>query len=967
MSRNASLILTLRPRLTLLGILLLGYLALRGSHALAGVDGWLLEWQEQLLAPPPNPVVVVEIDEASLATHGQWPWSRHKHAALVAWLDAAGAAAIGLDMIFAEPSRFGVPDDAALAAAMQHSGRVVLPVAVDSAAAPPASIDNMSAEPHSAWRPSYPLPELESAAAALGHARTGLAQNGRLRELQAFLSLPNGRRLPAFPLALALIGGELDPHLRTERQRWLLPGDISRHLPPRFSYIDVLGGEVAKEAFADKYVLVGVSSQGLVPHYPLTASGHGPNQPALIFNAVATTALLNRSILCHVPDWQRHALAALLLVALVLQPLTVLRRGSGRVALALGLTALLVQQIALRQGYYLPNVEALALLTLAWLAIRLYHAEHLSAALLRLRGESEAVLDAVADGVLLIDAEGRISFANRRAAELLDKNLSQLLNCGIDDLGLRGPGGWRAQSLYAAPRGGSAIATAKRGAGGGAEEIPGDLPRQAADRGAPGVARASVYLYSSAAQPRVLKVTASPVPGREATVLAMDDVTSLYRLQRKLSHQARHDALTALPNRAYMQQLIERAIRTQRDDGRAGQLTVAFVDFDNFKRVNDVLGHSAGDELLVQLAGLLRSHFGDGYRLARFGGDEFLLLCRVERSVLNDALRRFIQALQRPLAVAGQHIHCQCSIGVSLYPQHGEQAEELIRCADMAMYRAKRHSGSHYCFHTSGGAGFDQRLRLEHALHQALERDELEVHYQPRVSLVSGHTSGAEALLRWQHPQDGLRLPASFLPAAQELGLMAPISRWVMHRVFNDIRSLSTDLSTPLRISMNLSAQQFVQDSLEVELEAALLECGAPAGWVELEITESMLVHDFNRANRIIARLRARGMLVSLDDFGTGYSALNYLINLPVDTIKIDQSFISQLRYRKSGDVTRAIVHLARDLGFATIAEGAENSEQVDFLRAIGCDEVQGFFYSQALPLDEFRSYQPRGSSTGNR
>ncbi len=972
---------TLTPRLALIVVLLLCYLALRSSRALSGLDGWLLELQEQLLATPPaSHVAVIEIDEASLAEFGQWPWPRHNHAVLIDWLDAAGATAIGLDIIFAEPSRFGDSDDDALAAAMRRSRRVVLPVAVASAATSSASIGGAGTQPSDGFWLSYPLDKLKNASAALGHASAGIDGSGTLRELQPFLALPGGW-LPAFPLALAQHGNRLETHLLTDNHGWLLPGDTSRHLPPRFSFADVINGEVPAQTFAGKHVLVGVSSQGLAPHYPLDASGRGPSQPALLFNAVATAALLDDRILHHVPGWQRHMLAALLVCALALQPMSFLCRGSGRAALALGLTTLLVQQVALRHGHYLPSMDALLLLTLTWLAIRLYRAGHIAGALSRLRGESSAVLDAVADGVLLIDASGRIGFANRRAAELLDRSPRQLRGNTISELGLRGPLGWRAESLYASPPGDARQAPDKTtekarkkarekaaptdspgtlpiGLLSGLPEDSSDLLQPSNDQHTQSSGRPKVYLYNGASGlRRVLKVSASPVPGRQATVLAMDDVTSLYRLQRKLTHQARHDALTGLPNRTHMQQLIERAIRARRDGGQPTPLAVAFIDFDNFKRINDVLGQSAGDELLVQLSALLRANFGDGYRLARFGSDEFLILCRVTRSKLSAALRRFLHDLQRPLALAGQNIHCQCSIGVSLYPQHGEQADELIRCANLAMHQAKRYSGSHYRFYAPCGLDIERRLEREHDLHQALEYGELEIHYQPRISLTSGRTTGAEALLRWQHPQEGLCMPASFLPAAEELGLMAQISRWVMRCVMNDIRRLCDEHRAPLRLSINLSAQQFMQDGLEAELDSALRDCGAPAGWVEFEITESMLLQDFNRASQVIASLRGRGVTVSLDDFGTGYSALSYLINLPVDAIKIDQSFVSQLRYRKSGDVTRAIVHLARDLGFTTVAEGAESGEQVDFLRTIGCDEVQGYFYSRALPFDDFRNY----------
>jgi diguanylate cyclase (GGDEF)-like protein len=904
-------------RLQLLALLLLAYAILSSSQWLGAVNQRLYSLQEQLLQSPQlDDVVIVAIDERSLTELGRWPWPRFLHAALIDRLSQAGARAIGLDLILSETE--DLDSDSALAEAMRQYGTVVLPVAMTQNA--------------NAVLVNTPIDVLLEAAAAYGHASANFSPDGVMRGFTPRVEFANFS-MEAFPLALARVAVP-DGAFPADAERVFLPQNAANHIPAQYSYIDAITGQLPGELFANKVVLIGVTSAGIAPFFPLSDNHPDRLLPGVVFNAMSTAALLDGSLLQPATPWLQHAIA---LFTLLCSALAIWRTGyalSSMVFLGLSLAVLLLQQLLLRANLILPTAELLACLALSYTAQLQRTYRRLSRAMQRLHGESDAVLRAVGDGILMLDEQGVISYANERAHALLSRDDGTLAGQHIESLELRGAPGWRASDLLIQH-----------------DEKPVE----------------SLYARLPTPSSRVFKISANHMPGTEhrtaATVLALTDISRLQQLQKDLTYQTTHDPLTKLPNRSHIQQRIDASI--EQDTRLFGDrprpfMAVVLMDFDNFKRINDVLGHSAGDELLVLLAQHLREHFSDGFEIGRFGGDEFLLFSRtqLDRAELVQAINRFLNSLTQPFRIANQAIYCQCSIGIALYPQQGNHAEELIRCADLAMYQAKQHSGNHFAFYNPRwGQHSDHRLTLENALYQALAEQELEMHYQPRIELASGRVVGAEALLRWHHPEDGLRLPGSFLPAADELGLSLRIGDWVMRQVLKDIRLLSQSNTTPLRISLNLSAQQFTQSSLESQLEHALVDSGAPPDWIELEITEDMLMHDFNRANQVISRLRSRGLRVALDDFGTGYSALNYLINLPADTIKIDQAFVQQLHIQRSGDVTRSIVQLAHDLGMATVAEGAETSEQVEFLRNIGCNEVQGFYFSRALPLAHFREF----------
>jgi len=382
---------------------------------------------------------------------------------------------------------------------------------------------------------------------------------------------------------------------------------------------------------------------------------------------------------------------------------------------------------------------------------------------------------------------------------------------------------------------------------------------------------------------------------------------------------------------------------------------VVVIDLDHFKFVNNSLGHANGDRLLKAMAGRLRGMLRDGDTVARLGGDEFVLILNDQSSeeVIYRAMQRIADELARPLEIDGKELVVTCSAGISLYPQDGPDVETLLKNADAAMYRAKEHGRNNFRFFTAEmNERVNERLALESALRRALERRELVLHYQSRVDLATGAITGAEALLRWLHPEWGLVRPARFVPLAEETGLIVPIGEFVLLEACRQTRAWIDAGLAPGLTSVNLSARQFREDGLVRKVSRVLEETGLHPQCLELELTESTVMHDVDAAIATLQGLKSLGVSLSVDDFGTGYSSLSYLENLPLDKLKIDRSFVRDIgaaEGENEGVLAQAIISLGHNLGLHVVAEGVETDAQARFLRRAGCDEVQGFFYGEAV------------------
>lgn len=430
------------------------------------------------------------------------------------------------------------------------------------------------------------------------------------------------------------------------------------------------------------------------------------------------------------------------------------------------------------------------------------------------------------------------------------------------------------------------------------------------------------------------------------------DITEQRRFQRRIAHMAEHDALTGLPNRLLLMDRLGQAIATARRHGE--KLAVAFFDLDRFKLVNDTFGHAVGDKLLIDIAGRLRECLRETDTVARLGGDEFVALLAgiktpADVSAVTD---KIADRLAEPMVIDGHEFLASCSVGISLFPQDGDDAETLLKNADAAMYSGKAEGTQRPRFFTSRlNEIAAERLDLERDMRRALDNAQFTLAYQPKVDLKTGRLTGVEALLRWRHPSRGQIPPAKFIPLAEETGLIVPIGEWVIRTCCEQIRAWQDAGLAGLPVAVNLSERQLRQPSLVPDVARILDETGVSGESLVIELTESLVMSDIDANLRALHRFKDMGLSIAVDDFGTGHSSLSYLKRLPIDSLKIDREFIKDLcDDHDDRAIVDAIVSLSHSLHLTVIAEGVEKEPQAEFLRQIGCDEMQGFLYSRPLP-----------------
>jgi len=425
---------------------------------------------------------------------------------------------------------------------------------------------------------------------------------------------------------------------------------------------------------------------------------------------------------------------------------------------------------------------------------------------------------------------------------------------------------------------------------------------------------------------------------------------------RQLRHLATHDVLTGLPNRVLLDDRISQALTHAHRDKTS--FAVMLCDLDRFKLVNDSLGHGAGDHLLQQVARRLTAVIRDVDTVARLGGDEFVIVLSpgTTREDAAAVAQRIIEAMQPVVEIAGITIHTSPSIGIAFYPEDGATVEALVAHADAAMFAAKHRGRNNVqCYASGMEAGTHDKVRLESDLHAALARGEFELYYQPKVDTMSGTFYSAEALIRWRHPERGIVSPAAFIPLAEECGLIGPIGEWVLREACRQGRAWQLAGLPSLRIAVNVAAAQFRSGNLVETIRRALADAQFEARLLEVELTESAVMSDPEESIKTLEKLSEMGVLVSVDDFGTGYSSMSYLRRFPIDHLKIDRSFLSEITARSDdASIVGAIVSLAHNLRLKVIAEGVETTAQLDLLKTLGCDQYQGYQFSPPVPVADF-------------
>ncbi|HEY8607733.1 MAG TPA: PAS domain S-box protein [Noviherbaspirillum sp.] len=446
--------------------------------------------------------------------------------------------------------------------------------------------------------------------------------------------------------------------------------------------------------------------------------------------------------------------------------------------------------------------------------------------------------------------------------------------------------------------------------------------------------------------------------GAGAVTAFITDITQRKQAEARLEQLATHDTLTDLPNRSFLNDRLQQMLDAA---GPHTEIAVIFIDLDRFKEVNDSLGHERGDLLLREVAGRLQRNMRPTDFVARLGGDEFVVAAHCAEGASSAAIiaDKLLAVLAEPIDIAGHEVFVGASAGISIFPRDGGTREILFQNADTAMYRAKNAGRNGYCFFEHEmSVEAKTRMTLEQSLRRALERNEFELHYQPRLELRSGRVLGMEALLRWNHPQLGQVSPLQFIPIAEERGLIEAIGRWVLQEACAQTRRMTDKFGLPLRVSVNLSARQLKCQDLREQVLAALDDAGLPAQMLELELTESALIEDMEVSASRLSALKKLGIMLSVDDFGTGYSGLAYLQRFPLDAMKLDRAFINQQTDgTRNLHFIKALIDLAHTLNLSVVAEGIESPDILQFLKSCRCDEGQGYLFARPLPIAQFEDY----------
>ncbi len=544
----------------------------------------------------------------------------------------------------------------------------------------------------------------------------------------------------------------------------------------------------------------------------------------------------------------------------------------------------------------------------------------------------KSIVDTVADGIIVIDGEGIIDFVNAAGESLFGLKAVDLIGRNIDAL-ISAAG---RHTAYTSILRGSDVPATREIEGGGCE-----LQAQRAD---------------GTRIPIELTLGVMRIDGRAMFAGIMRDLSGRKRAEERIRQLAHYDELTGLPNRLLFTQLLEQALSEAGFTGK--QVAVLFINLDRFKLINDTLSHDSGDAALRQIARRLTDTLPRRATVAHFGADEFVVLMR-ECMLPADAAEtasKLLTVIAEPVALLEQDYHLTASIGISAFPGDGENAQIVLRNADSAMTRAKEQGKNNYQFYSSG---LDQRsferVALERLLRRALERGEFELYYQPKFDIATERVTGMEALLRWMHPGMGVMSPVRFIPIAEETGLILPIGAWVLRTACAQVKAWEQRGLVPLRVAVNLSPRQFAQEDLYATVVRTVNETRLDPQWLELEITESLMMDNPDHAATLLRKLKDLGIRLSIDDFGTGYSSLSYLKRFPIDTVKIDRSFIKDI----PGDaddvsITRAIISMTHSLRLQVIAEGVETVEQLELLRQHHCEEAQGYLFGKPMCAADF-------------
>lgn len=926
-----------RTCLPALGLLALGLL-LSYTQGLDRFDRFIYDTlSRHITRPPVENIVIIAIDEESLSRYGQWPWPRNIHGDLIDKLSIGGAKVIGFDIIISEPGRHGQQADSLLSEALARSGRVIMPVFAE-------------------WDPTMnhlqtrmPIPSVADAAAGLGHVDFELDSDGVMR--RTFLNAGLGHpKWNAFSLEMLLLAhpnlvrelpGRRNTRLRSASP-WNWVRDYEILLPfagkpghyKRISYAQFLEPDFDPTIVKGTFVLVGTTASGLSDALPTPVSGESLPMSGVEINANLLDTLENGLAVVPFGTTGRLSLTAIFILLPLLSFAMFTQRTiqimAGSFLILIPLTSVL---LLLKLHVWYPPASAMLILLLyypVWVWNRL---AQLVGKLFQEREHADVTLKSIGDGVITTDAACRIKYMNPAAEKLTGYTLAEAKGCLLE--------------------------TILKIAGSSKDAEPFGFVCQCIDTAEITQPQEEAVFHDRDGRKHFIRLTAGPLKDRSGrasgAVLGISDVTEKKYALEKLTYQATHDYVTDLPNRSLLFDRLHHAIiRAQRSKH---SVAILFLDLDNFKKVNDQLGHSGGDRLLQMVGERLKKACRAGDTVARLGGDEYVMLLEevIDLHIAARLAEKFIHLLAPPFHVDGHELFITASIGISAFPKDGSDIDILMKNADIAMYEVKKSGRNNFLFFSASMNDFIQkRLQLESALRAALNRSDLELFYQPQIRLSDNRIIGVEALLRWITDDRKIIPTSSFIPVAEESGLILPLSEWVLQTACRQAKIWEDQMDGTFRMSINISPRHFREGNLPGQLTKIIRATGINPRNLDLEITESVIMQNIDRSVNIMRDFKSLGGTITIDDFGTGYSSLSYLKQFPLDKLKIDKSFVDKIdRNRKDEALAKSIITLGHGLGLAVVAEGVEKYSQLEVLKRLGCDIIQGYYYSYPLPPDK--------------
>ncbi|GJL75294.1 EAL domain-containing protein [Nitrosomonas sp.] len=877
----------------------------------------------------PN-IVIVAIDEKSLSALGSWPWSRGVHAELINRLKSIDNKVVALDLLFSELQSNDAHADQLLATAIETHGNVVLPIA-------PISINSSDvlhvAAPHSLFRQH----------AVLGHVDIELDSDGVARRVFLHAGI-NAPIWPALALALAepemagrylqINNNKTDDRLKNwfRAEETLIPytGKLKRFR--HVSYSDVLFNDETLANLKGKTVIVGMTAAGMGTRFatPVSADDR-QSMTGVEWHANVYAMLQNNHAIHPLPKiWV--TLVSFLWVAVILIGVCWTKNNFTIPLLVFFLVSglfLVYQLLKIYHVWIPPGAAFLGTLAIYplwnWRRINQF-----IRAFLITKVRSSTVLETIEDGVIITDAHDHVVYINKGAEKILRIEFNQIKGKVLQQI----------LHLYTNYNNPSEDQSVKK------------LLTPGLD--SPGVLECG--LKTTLGTERTVRITRNQLHDEQkaliGSVIAMTDITDTVELAQRIAHHEDYDVLTKLPNRTKLMTQFAQLIQVNQDTNKI--ITIFFITLDNFKKVNDAMGHQAGDKLLRMVSRRLRESAGLDDIVARWGGDEFILLSEylTDKDTASGMAQKLLEAIRSRFEIDGLEVFVSVSIGISFYPENGLTSETVLERAGTAMYRAKRDGGNCFNFYSpeSTVVWTRDRLELEKELRAAIANHELQVLFQPIVHAETHHIARMEALVRWPHPTRGFLSPSEFIPLAENVGLIDQLGELVLRTsCFAAYKLLK--LGYPVNVSVNVSPRQLLNNNFLQTIFNALRDAELPPRSLILEITESAIVNDMERVGAILTKIKELEILIALDDFGTGYSSLTLLRELPIDILKIDKSFVRTLDQNQNDlKIVQAIIGLGINMGLLVVAEGVETAKQTRILLQHHCYYQQGYYFSRPIP-----------------